>query len=84
MVLMGELMMSILLSSIYPPNKHVNIQVIGNNNIKSVPIDTIGALDHSKIGTIFIIMHQYSYLGKWETIHYYVQLECYKNDIKRK
>ena len=38
---------------------HVKNWGINNNDIKSVPIDTIGALDQSQIGPVIIITHQY-------------------------
>ena len=40
------------------PQMHVNIRGIENNEITSVPIDTIGALNHSQAGPVIIIIHQ--------------------------
>ena len=53
---------------------HVNIWGIENNDIMSLPIDTIGDLANSQADPVIIIMHQYEYNGKWNTIHYSVQL----------
>ena len=42
-----------------PSHGYLNIQVIDNHEITSVPIDIVGALDHSQAGPVIIIMHQY-------------------------
>ena len=63
------------------PHRHVNIRGIGNHKITSVPIYTVGDLAHSQAGPVIIIMHQYAYHGKGDTVHYSVQLEWYKNEV---
>ena len=45
------------------PHWNVNIRDINNNEITSASISTIGALYHSKIGLVIVIMHQYEYHG---------------------
>ena len=46
------------------PQIHFNIRGIDNHEITSVPIDTVGTLDHSNYGLVIIILNQYVYLGK--------------------
>ena len=57
-----------------PPYQHVNILGIANNYITSVPTSSIATLDHSQVGPLIIIMHQYAYHRKGTTIHSSVKL----------
>ena len=50
------------------PHKHVNIIVTDNHNINSFPISTVGALYRPQDVQVVIIMHQYAYHEKWNTI----------------
>ena len=56
------------------PYRQANILVIDNHDIISVHIYTIVALDKSQAGPVIIIMHQYAYYIKGNTIHSSVQI----------
>ena len=65
-------------------NKSVNVRGIDDHQITDIPIVTAGGVAQTQKGEVIVILHQYAFTGKGETIHSAAQLEWYKNDVNDK
>ena len=61
-----------------PRTRCVDIQSIGNCQLKDVPIGTVGGVITTQFGPTIAIMHQYALYGQGQTIHSSGQLEWNK------
>ena len=64
--------------------RSVDSQGIGNHQITDVPYFTAGAIGHTHIGPVIVILHQYAYIGNGKTIHSSGQLESFNFDVNDK
>jgi hypothetical protein len=60
------------------------VQGIDNHLIVDIPSVTAGAVVKLQRGEVIIVMHQYAYTGKGNTIHSSGQLEWYKQEVDDK
>ena len=65
----------------HDPPRYIDVSGINNHKVQDLEIVTAGGVVPSNRGPVIIIMHQYAYLGKGDTIHSCIQLEDYKNKV---
>ena len=68
----------------HEPPKFINVSGINSHQVKDLPIVTAGGVVSSQRGEVIIILHQYAYIGKGNSIHSCLQLEAYKNHVDDK
>ena len=60
----------------HDPSKFINVSGIDSHQVKDLPIVTAGGVAPSQRGDIIVILHQYTPLGKGNSIHSSIQLEA--------
>ena len=62
-------------------NRTVDVQGINNHQINDIPIVTAGGVTRTQRGDVILILHQYAYVGKGNSIHSSAQFEHYENKV---
>ena len=57
----------------------VSVTGIGNHELPGLDIVTCAALLHTNHGKVILIMHEYAYYGRGNTIHSHGQIEWFQN-----
>ena len=53
----------------HEPPRFINVNGINNHQVKDLPIVTAGGVTTSQRGEVIVILHQYAYMRKGNSIH---------------
>ena len=65
----------------HDPPRYIDVSGINSHKVQDLEVVTAGGVAPSNRGPVIIVLHQYAYLGKGNTIHSCIQLEDYKNKV---
>ena len=65
----------------HDPPRYIDVSGINSHKVEDLQIVTAGGVAPSQRGPVIIILHQYAYLGKGNSVHSCIQLESYKNKV---